>query len=135
MIYAKQFARALTASTLIYQFGLPPGLFAQNPEHVVSAADMQKAAVDAAKARQQNVDALKQFFSSDKARNAMQASQIDPQQVKSAISTLSDEELAQMAARANHAQQDFAAGRMSDHDLLIILVCIAALILIIVAVH
>ncbi len=135
MIYAKQFARALTASTLIYLFGLPPSIFAQNSEHVVSAADMQNAAVDAAKARHENVDALKQFFSSDKARKAMQASQIDPQQVKSAISTLSDEELAQMAARADRAQQDFAAGRMSDHDLLIILVCIAALILIIVAVH
>jgi hypothetical protein len=135
MVFGKQFARALTASTLIYLFGFPPSIFAQNPEHVVSAADMQKAAVDAARARQQNVDTLKQFFSSDKARKAMQASQIDPQQVKSAISTLSDEELAQMAARADHAQQDFAAGRMSDHDLLIILVCIAALILIIVAVH
>ena len=35
----------------------------------------------------------------------------------------------------NKAQTDFAAGNIDDHDLLIILVCIAALILIIVAVH
>jgi hypothetical protein len=30
---------------------------------------------------------------------------------------------------------DFAAGNITDHDLLIILVCIAALVLVIVAVH
>jgi hypothetical protein len=43
--------------------------------------------------------------------------------------------LAQLAARASLAQNDFAAGRISDRDLLIILVGVAVLILIIVAVH
>ena len=131
----KQFVRALTASTLIYLVGVPHGSFAQNSEHLVSPADMQKAVVDAAQARQQKIDTLNQFFSFDKARQAMQASQINPQQVKSAIGTLNDEELAQMASRANKAQKDFAAGRIDDRDLLIILVAIAALILIIVAVR
>jgi hypothetical protein len=43
--------------------------------------------------------------------------------------------VAQLAARAQKAQADFAAGSISDRDLIIILVCIAALILIIVAVR
>jgi len=37
--------------------------------------------------------------------------------------------------RAEKAQREFAAGSLSDRDLLIILVCVAALILIIVAVR
>jgi hypothetical protein len=59
----------------------------------------------------------------------------NPEQVKKAIASLSDDELAQLASRANKAQADFAAGKMDDHDWLIVLVCIAALVLIIVAVH
>ena len=55
--------------------------------------------------------------------------------MKKAVAGLSDEELAHLASRAQKAQADFAAGNMGDRDLLIILVCIAALILIIVAVR
>jgi hypothetical protein len=51
------------------------------------------------------------------------------------VSSLDDQELARLAARSETARKDFAAGRMSDRDLLIILVGIAALILIIVAVR
>ena len=60
---------------------------------------------------------------------------MDAQQVKNAVAQLDDQELAQLAARANKAQSDLAAGSLSDRDLIIILVCIAALILIIVAVR
>jgi hypothetical protein len=60
---------------------------------------------------------------------------MDSLQVKKAVSGLSDEEVAQFANRANKAQKDFAAGNISDHDLLVILICIAALLLVIVAVH
>jgi hypothetical protein len=43
--------------------------------------------------------------------------------------------MAQLAARSQTAQADFAAGRMSDRDLIIILLAVVALILIIVAVR
>jgi hypothetical protein len=55
--------------------------------------------------------------------------------VKNAVSTLDDAELAQLAQRTHKAQADFAAGTLSDRDLIIILVAVAALILIIVAVR
>jgi hypothetical protein len=48
---------------------------------------------------------------------------------------LSDQELAQLASRAQRAQAEFAAGRLSDRDLLILILGIAALVLIIVAVR
>ncbi len=65
----------------------------------------------------------------------MKSANIDPQQVTNAISQLNDAELASLAARSARAQRDFAAGDMNNHDLLLILVGIAALILIIVAVR
>ena len=106
---------------------------AQN--HVVSPADIQKDVASATAARQQNREEIRNFLSSDEAQHAMESAHINPQQVKNAVSQLSDSDLAQLATRSQKAQRDFAAGNIDNHDLLIILVAIALLILIIVAVH
>ena len=65
----------------------------------------------------------------------MKAAHISLSQVKNAIPNLSNEEMAQLASRSEAARADFAAGRMSDRDLIIILIAIVGLILIIVAVR
>jgi hypothetical protein len=131
----RQFLRALTATALVAIFAIPQSLIAQSTEHVVSPTELQKAVVNASEKRQLNLDTLNQFFSSEKAQRALESAHQNPEQVRRAVASLSDDELAQLASRANRAQTDFAAGRLDDHDLIIILVCIAALILIIVAVH
>ena len=131
----KQFARAMTVCVLVTIFAIPQSLFGQAAEHVVSPAELHKAAVDVSRARQQNLETLKAFFSSEKARQALKSAHADPELVKNAVASLSDAELAQLASRVNKAQTDFAAGTLSDRDLSIILVAIAALILIIVAVR
>ena len=131
----KQCVRALTACVLVTIFTLPQNLFAQAAEHVVSSFELQKAAVDASRVRQQNLDTLREFFSSERAQRALKAAHTDPEQVKGAVASLSDTELAQLASRAQKTQAAFAAGHLSDRDLIIILVVIAGLILIIVAVR
>ena len=131
----QQFVRALVTTALVTIFAIPQSLVAQSSEHLVSPTELQKAVVDASQKRQQNLDTLTQFFSSEKAQRALDSAHQNPEQVKNAIASLSDDELAQLASRANKAQTDFAAGKMDDHDWLIVLVCIAALVLIIVAVH
>jgi hypothetical protein len=55
--------------------------------------------------------------------------------VKTAVSALNDQELARLAARSERAQADFAAGTLSERDLLFLLLGVAVLILIIVAVR
>jgi hypothetical protein len=131
----KQLLRAFTACVLVWIFAIPQNLYAQAAEHVVSSAELRKAAVDASRVRQQNLETLKEFFSSEKARQALKSAHTDPEQVKNAVASLSDAELAQLAARVHKTQADFAAGNLTDRDLIIILIAIAALILIIVAVH
>ena len=78
---------------------------------------------------------MQQFVSSEAAQKALRSAHVDPQQVKNAVSTLDDAELAQLASRVHKAQTDFAAGTLSDRDLIIIIVAVAVLILIIVAVR
>ena len=129
----RQATRTLTACALVACVGLPPRVTAQT--HVVSPGDLQSAIVSASRARQLNREAVAALFSAPGATKVLQAAHMDLKQVNTAISSLNDEELARLAARANRVQADFAAGRITDRDLLIILVGIAALILIIVAVR
>lgn len=129
----RQFVRVATAATLAIVFAIPQDALAQS--HVVSLAELQSATVASTRARERNVEAIRQFVSSPIAEKALKSAHIDAKQVKDAVSQLNDQELAQLASRANKAQADFAAGSLSDRDLIIILVCIAALILIIVAVR
>jgi len=128
----RRYVPFLAAVFLIAVF-IVPQLAAQS--HVVSPADLQKEAVSATQTRQQNIDTLTNAFSTPKAEKALRAAKIDPSQVKTAVSSLSNAELAQLATRANNAQRDFSAGTLDDRDLLLIIVAIAALILIIVAVR
>ena len=116
-------------------FALPQNLMAETANHLVSPSELQQAAVKASIARQQNRDEVQQFFSSEQAQKALKSAHMNPEQVKTAVSALDDAELAQLASRVQKTQADFAAGTLSDRDLIIILVAIAALILIIVAVR
>ncbi len=126
--------RRFTSCVLVALVGLPSILSAQT--HVVNPADLQKEVLAAAGARQRNMETITGFLSSTtKVQKVLGSVGIDPAQVKTAVSSLNDQELARLAARAEKAQADFAAGRISDRDLLYILLGIAALILIIVAVH
>jgi hypothetical protein len=131
----KQLSRVATALILAAIFALPQNLLAEGNAHVVSPSDLQQAVVQASTVRQQNVDQVRQFFSSQKAEKALRSAHMNPERVKAAVSTLDDAELAQLASRVQKTQANFAAGTLSDRDLIIILVAIAALILIIVAVR
>ena len=130
--FPRRFA-IVTALLLAVVAVMPSQLLADS--HVVSPAEMQKQAVASSQARQQKIESLSNALSTSSAQKALKAAQMDPQRVKTAVASLSDEELSKLTSRADAAQADFAAGRISDRDLLLILVAIAALILIIVAVH
>ena len=123
------------AAVVAFALPLSQTMAAQAAGHLVSPQELSNAAQNATQVRQQNIDKLQSIFSSDKALKALESAHIDPQQVQQAVSSLSDQELAQFAARATKAQNDFAAGA-SDHDLLLILVVLAAVIVVVaVAAH
>jgi hypothetical protein len=130
--FPRRFA-IVTAMLLAIVVVIPSQLLADS--HVVSQAEMQKQAVASSQVRQQKIESLSKYLSTSSAQKALKAAQINPERVKTAVASLSDEELSKLTSRADKAQADFAAGRISDRDLLLILVAIAALILIIVAVH
>ena len=131
--FLRQYMRSVIAVVLVAFFLVPADLVAQS--HVVTPADLQKQVVAASQARQRSLETVQQFLSTPAADKAMKSARVDSQQVKTAVSTLSDQELAQLAARADKAQTDFAAGRIEERDLILIILAVVALVLIIVAVR
>jgi ribosomal protein L9 len=131
----KQTVRVVVACGLATVFAVPQSLMAQATAHVVSSSEMQKEMLASAQARQQNLETVRNFLSSAEALKAMKSAHVNPEQVKTSVSSLSDAELASLASRAEKAQADFAAGTFDTRDLVLIILAMVALILIIVAVR
>lgn len=103
--------------------------------HVVSPAELQQATVSAARTRQQNVARVEKFLSSTRARKALKSAHLDPIQIKKAVPTLSNQELARLASRADKAQKDFAAGALTNQQITYILIALGAAVIVLIAVH
>jgi hypothetical protein len=125
--------RAAAALVLAMVFAVPQNLLAE--AHVVSPSELQKQIVETTRDRQHNLTSVREFLSTPTAEKAMKSANIDPKKVQNAVSSLSDDELANLAQRANKANADFAAGSLDNRDLIWIILAIAVLILIIVAVR
>lgn len=106
---------------------------AQDKQHVVSLSDLNKDAARPAQTRQSNEEAVRSLLSSDQAQKAIKSANLDYQRVDKAVSQLNDEDLARLAERSRKAQSDFAAGRISDRDLLWIIVIALAIIVLAIA--
>jgi hypothetical protein len=103
---------------------------AQEQQHVVSLSELSKDAARPAQTRQANEEAVRTLLSSDQGQKALKSAKLDYQKVDKAVGQLSDEDLAKLAERSRQAQADFAAGRISDRDLLwIILIALAIIVL------
>ena len=108
--------------------GTPAG--AQDKQHVVSLSDLNKDAARPAQTRQSNEEAVRTLLSSDQAQKALKSANLEYQRVDKAVGQLNDEDLAKLAERSRHAQSDFAAGRISDRDMLwIILIALGIIVL------
>jgi hypothetical protein len=126
-----QSARIFIACLLVTMFVVPQNLTAQ--VHVVSPAELQKQTLAASRERQRNLEIVTRFLSSPTAEKAMRVVHTDDKQVKTAIANLSDQDLARLAQRAQKTEADFAAGNLSDRDLLILLIAVLILVVIILA--
>lgn len=125
--------RILGLVALVCLMGFPTR--AQDTRHVVSQSELQRDAAQSAQTRQSNEQAVRTLLSSDAGQKALKSAGVDYQKVDKAVGQLSDEDLAKLAQRSRRAQSDFAAGTLSDRDLLWIILIIVAVLIIALAVR
>ena len=134
-IRASWCSRALMFAAAVCVAGIPSRIQAQDQQHVVSLDELKKDAAKPAETRHADEAAVKNFLSSEQAQKALKSADLDLQKVDKAVGQLSDEDLAKLAEKSRLAQRDFAAGRLSDRDLLWIILIIVAVLIVALAVR
>lgn len=126
--------RALIPAALTVLLAFPGDIFAQStqPDHLVSPERLQQLVESASHTRQENIKTITDLLNTPVAESAMRDAHYDPVQVKTAIPTLSDQELASLATRAADVQQKISGGVLGFG--LTTLLIIALIILIVVAI-
>ena len=128
-------SRALVFGALLCLAGLPSRSQGQEKQHVVSLDELKKDAARPAETRQADESAVRNLLSSESGQKTLKSADLDLQKVDKAVSQLSDEDLAKLAERSRQAQKDFAAGTLSDRDLLWIILIIVAILIVALAVR
>jgi hypothetical protein len=126
------FKRALATVLLASLTGSVSRGQARDSQHVVSLNELGQEAAARVETRQANEAAVRHLLSSAAGQKALQSARIDYAKVDQAVDQLSDEDVARLADRSRQVEHDFAAGSLSDRDLLVIVI-IAVLIIALVA--
>jgi uncharacterized protein (UPF0147 family) len=134
-MYATWCSRALAISTLLCLAGIPSQSLGQEKQHVVTLDELKKDAARPSEVRHADESAVRNLLSSENGQKALKSANLDLQKVDKSVSQLSDEDLAKLAEKSRQAQKDFAAGRLSDRDLLWIILIIVAVLIIALAVR
>lgn len=99
-------------------------------DHVVSTPNLHQAIVNSASKRQTNINKVENFLSSTPVQKVAKNSGFNLKQVEQAVPTLNDQELAQLATKTDHIQNNFAAGALTREQLTIIIV--AAIVIVVI---
>jgi hypothetical protein len=129
--FPKSIQRTMTAAVTSILL-LPGALRAE--DHVVPLSELRENIVSVSKTRQRNVSTVERFLSSPVAEKAIKRAGFDRNTVVRAVATLSDDELSRLSARAERAQQDLAAGALSNQELTYIVIALATAVIILVIV-
>lgn len=126
--------RGLIPAALAVLLAFPPqNMFAQAPQdHLVTSQSLEQQVQSASHTRQHNIETINNMLSTPIAERAMRDAHYDPIQVRTAVPTLSDQELANLATRAADVQQKISGGVLGFG--VITLLVIAVVILIVVAI-
>jgi hypothetical protein len=125
--------RQLLSLVLMTALAAVPSLAqpADDGDHLVSQPDLYRAARAAVQARQHSVAQIEKFLLTGPARQAMSALKVDSEQVTHKLASLSDDELARLAAQSEKIQSDIAGGDVTKKTLLKYVIVGAAAVVVI----
>jgi hypothetical protein len=126
--------RSRNVTTLLLAVVFPVMSAIAQESHVVPLAELHRDAAAVTASREANLQKVERFVSSETAQKALHAVKLDGNQVTAALPLLGDEELAQLASRADQAQADFAAGALTNQQITYIIIALATAVIILVIV-
>jgi hypothetical protein len=126
---AKSVAPGLLAAVLLA--ALPGALKAEG--HLAPSSELHQSIVEAQQTRDANRKEVVEFFATPQARKALKASNLDLRKVETAVSFLSDDELAKLALQSREMKRDLAAGALTNQQLTYIVIALVTAVIVILA--
>jgi hypothetical protein len=101
-------------------------------EHIVSLSELQGRVRSAAQGRARNLEDTQRVLSYPAAAAALKRANVRPEQMRAAVATLSDEELARLSERARASEKDVEGGLifgiLALIGLIVVIVIVATLV-------
>jgi hypothetical protein len=126
---AKSLAAGLFAASLLT---VVPGVLKADA-HLAPSSELHQSIVEAQQTRDANRKEVVDFFATPQVRKALKASNLDLRKVDTAVSFLSDDELAKLAVQSREMQRDLAAGALNNQQITYILIALVTAVIVILA--
>jgi len=126
---AKSVAPALLAASLL---AAVPGVLKADA-HLAPSSELHQSIVEAQRTREANRKEVVEFFATPQVRKTLKASNLDLRKVETAVSFLSDDELAKLAMQSREMQRDLAAGALNNQQITYILIALVTAVIVILA--
>ena len=130
ILRANQYIAMTTVLAVFSYTSMPQAVMAAEP-HVVQLAELQQRAQASQTARTQNLKDLDRVLSLPQAQEALGKAKVNPNHVRAAIASLSDQEVDKLAQKARTAEKEVEGGIIVG---LLALIGLVVVILIVVAV-
>lgn len=103
-------------------------------EHLVPSTELARMLSSASTVRQTNVAKIDRLFSAERVRQSLASVRIDAEKVKSVATLLSDQEVAELAARADKIDRDVSGGALTNQELTYIVIALATAVIVLIIV-
>jgi hypothetical protein len=130
IFWSRRVPGALLLPVVALMLMIPSDVLAQ--DHVATANDLHNELRSAARERQANIAKLERFLSSETAKKTLESVRVDPVKARTAVSLLSDQELARLAAQVDRTE--FAGAGLSLTTQQVTIIIVGAILIILVAV-
>ncbi len=118
---------------VILSFLMSLTAYGQTP--IVTGAELREAIVNSAKVREENLDQVRKWFSTDLGRKALTLANLKSDRIEKAVSMLNAEELARLAMQTRQIQSDFAGGALTNQQITYILIALGTAVVVLVLTH
>lgn len=106
---------------------------ATTPEHILPMKELQGLLQSASAERSKNIEDIQRVLSHPAATAALEKSKISPEQMRAAVATLDDSELARFSDRARASEKDVEGGIVVGMLALIGLIVVIIIVIAVVA--
>ena len=106
---------------------------ATTPEHILPMKELQGQLQSASTERSKNIEDIQRVLSYPAAAAALEKSMVSPQQMRAAVATLDDAELARLSDRARASEKDVEGGIVVGILALIGLIVVILIVIAVVA--